>query len=265
MKAVVAADLDGTVVVNSRTVDAREAVVVMDSYASSSSVMSSRAAGLVEGLVGEQLLLPATTRTRAEYERMRWPGGLRPRVAVVANGAEILVEGVALPEWKASVTRALRDVDWDANEAARLLGAIAATTDVSVRSADGWFSVGVVRHASVMTRESIGYLESLVAPRGWVVSVQGRKVYLLPQGLTKQSALRHVVSRLGINVACSIGDSALDRGMLVQFGPAARPAFGELAAAEWLVEGVLVVDGDSPIRAAENLVLWASQSVRAVA
>ena len=71
------------------------------------------------------------------------------------------------------------------------------------------------------------------ADRGWVVSMQGRKIYALPRGLTKEAALAEIMQRVGGERLLAAGDGALDAGFLSMAGFAIRPAHGELAEMNW--------------------------------
>ncbi|MHC3394839.1 HAD family hydrolase, partial [Streptomyces lavendulocolor] len=45
------------------------------------------------------LFVPATTRTREQYHRIRLPGP-PPRDAICANGGHLRVDGVSDPDWR---------------------------------------------------------------------------------------------------------------------------------------------------------------------
>ena len=260
MTGVIAADLDGTLVVNSRTVQRQADLFTMDTYATSSSVMTKRAAVMVADLVAANRLLPVTTRTSAQYERMVWPGAGRPRAAVVANGAEIIVDGVKDLQWDAQVQDAMIACDWNPTRATSMLAAL--TSDqVRIRLADGWFAFAVLPSAAEIDLDAIAMLNVHAASLGWTVSVQGRKVYLIPDGVTKQAALGYLQDQHGFDVVCSVGDSLLDAGMLDLAPHAARPEFGELARLGWVTPGMYVVTGADPVKVAENVVLWATHQV----
>ena len=90
--------------------------------------------------------------------------------------------------------------------------------------------------------------------RGWVVSMQGRKIYALPAGLTKEAALAEVVRRAGgtgcwppgtarWTPACSAG-----RGRI-------RPPHGELSDTGWRAPHVRVADADG-VLAGEEMSRW---------
>ena len=82
------------------------------------------------------------------------------------------------------------------------------------------------------------------AQRGWVVSMQGRKIYALPRGLTKEAALGEVMRRAGADRLLAAGDGALDAGFLAMADAAIRPPHGELAETGWRAAHVQVARGD---------------------
>ena len=97
------------------------------------------------------------------------------------------------------------------------------------------------RHA----REQIPDLSELatqLAGDGWTLSVQGRKVYLVPAALTKEAALAEVVARAGTRWLAAAGDSLLDRGMLAAADIAVRPPHGELHEQGYQLPGMRLSD-----------------------
>lgn len=78
-------------------------------------------------------------------------------------------------------------------------------------------------------------------PRGWTVSLQGRKIYAVPRPLTKSAAVREVARRAGADLTLSIGDSLLDADLLLSTDLAWRPGHGELADTGWNTSGVVAL------------------------
>ncbi len=103
-----------------------------------------------------------------------------------------------------------------------------------------------------------GWLEELGAalePRGWSVSVQGRKAYAVPAGLTKGAAVARLA---GADPVLAAGDSLLDAPLLelgLASGGAVRPAHGELHDLGWAPPGLHVTTA-SGARAGEELLGW---------
>jgi hydroxymethylpyrimidine pyrophosphatase-like HAD family hydrolase len=232
-QALVATDLDGTVLFSDRAMGAerpdpaRLRPVDTDgrrTYA----YMTDTAVQRWTALVATGALVPATTRSVEQYLRLRLPGPA-PRYAVVCNGARILVDGASDPRWETAVRQRLgteavgfgevweQAVRW---HAAHGFAAVRAVEDffvyLTVSTRDERF-VSVAREASRWSRE-----------RGWRASLQGRKLYLLPRTLDKAPAVAELAARLGTDRLFAGGDSLLDERMLRAADAAIRPAHGEL-------------------------------------
>jgi hypothetical protein len=92
------------------------------------------------------------------------------------------------------------------------------------------------------------------APRGWTVSLQGRKVYAVPRPLTKAAAAVELRDRLG-GPLLAAGDSLLDADLLDVADWAIRPAHGELAEAGFTRDHLTVTD-TTGVRAGEEMLAW---------
>ncbi len=97
------------------------------------------------------------------------------------------------------------------------------------------------------------------------MSLQGRKVYAVPAGLSKAAAVQRLADRLGSRVLLAAGDSLLDRGLLelvlAAGGAAVRPAHGELHDLGWTGCHVTVAAG---AHAGEELLGWLGERADAL-
>ncbi|MEV7086897.1 HAD family hydrolase [Streptomyces sp. NPDC093085] len=201
------------------------------------SYLTETAAGLLARLASAAVFVPTTTRTREQYGRIRLPGPA-PRFAICANGGHLLVDGVSDPEWRERV-------------AARLAARCAPLAEISAylrktadpawlrkeRVAEDLFAYLVVDRA-LLPGEWVAELTDWARERGWSVSLQGRKVYVVPGPLTKSAAMREVARRTGAVRTLAAGDSLLDADLLLAADRAFRPGHGELAEAGWAGERV---------------------------
>lgn len=205
------------------------------------SYMTETAARLLGGLTERAVFVPATTRTREQYGRIRLPGP-PPRYAVCANGGHLLVDGHSDPDWHAGVRRGLADCAPLADIRARLRpsvcagrnGRTAATGDwlLKERVAEDLFAYLVVDRS----RLPGGWLEELAewaGPRGWTVSLQGRKIYAVPRALSKSAAVAEIARRTGAAPTYAAGDSLLDADLLLSADGGWRPGHGELRDSDW--------------------------------
>jgi hypothetical protein len=186
-------------------------------------------------------LVPVTTRTRAQYERVRLPA--QPRYAIVANGGHILEAGVPDREWSASLAARLESA---CAPLAEIIDHLQEVTDplwlLKSRVAEDLFAYLVVERA-LLPATFMAELTGWCALRGWSVSLQGRKVYCVPDLLTKSGAVAEVARRSGAVLTAAAGDSLLDADMLAAADVAVRPAHGELHDVGWLSANLRVTTG----------------------
>ena len=160
------------------------------------------------------VLVPATTRTPAQYARVELPGGPAPvrgreqrrahrrrrSAGPPAGGARSSVgspsDGAALAEIVGGWTQSRRAVGAQPQGRRRPV------------------LLPGRRRRGDCRRHSWATGPAWCADRGWVVSMQGRKIYALPGGLTKEAALAEVMRRVGGTRLLAAGDGALDAGML---------------------------------------------------
>lgn len=221
------------------------------------SFVTERAAALLTGVMATGRLVPVTTRTVAQFRRVHLPG-VPPRYAICTNGGHLLVEGAEDPDF----TRAVEDRLSAAGaphpevleEVRRRAGAAGTHVVHRVHDAAGLFCYAVVDRASLPA----AWLESLAAyaeERAWTVSVQGRKIYVVPAALTKAAAARELADRLGSTRMIAAGDSLLDADLLMAADEAIRPAHGELADRNWQ-QRHLAVTASTGVLAGEEIAEW---------
>lgn len=82
--------------------------------------------------------------------------------------------------------------------------------------------------------------------------LQGRKIYAVPQPLTKSAAVREVARRTGAEQILAAGDSLLDADLLHAADRGWRPGHGELADSGWRAANVEVLE-ETGIAAGEEI------------
>ncbi|MEV4616245.1 HAD family hydrolase [Kitasatospora sp. NPDC049258] len=268
----VASDLDRTLIYSNRALALEMpdrlaprllAVEVHDGRALS--FMTEDAAEMLVELTSLATFVPATTRTRAQYERVHLPGptpGWLPEYAICANGGHLLVNGVPDEDWQAEVRTRL---DAACAPLAEMVEHLAITADPEWthkrRVAEDLFAYLVVERAELPE----GWLAELTGwseERGWTVSLQGRKVYAVPAPLSKSAALAEVERRTGAATVLSAGDSLLDSELLLAADHGWRPGHGELAETGWTAPGVTALDRIG-VSAGEEIVRQILARVRA--
>lgn len=224
------------------------------------SFMTEAAVAAFEELRAAATVVPTTTRTVEQLARVHLPGP-PARFAIAANGGELLVDGAPDPAWAATVRSRLAGCAAPAEVAEHLRG-VAGGFVLSLRTAAELFCYAVVDRAA-LPPEWVPALAAWCAPRGWTVSLQGRKVYAVPGPLTKSAAAAEVLARTGGGPLLAAGDSLLDADLLAAADVAVRPAHGELAEAGYELPHLHVTAATGAAAGAE-LLGWLRDRVAAV-
>lgn len=255
-RVLVALDLDQTVVFSERAAgDAGPSVVVEHLDGAPLSSMTVGAHHAYAALAARHAVVPVTTRTVAQYSRITLP--VPAAQAVCANGGVLLTGGEPDPAWARWVSALSAAAAPVAAVEARLRAVEDQPWVRLVRVAEGLFCYLVAQSRDEVPADWLAELADWATGVGWGVSVQGRKVYAVPAGLTKAAAVARLSAQLGLPVVLAAGDSLLDRPLLelalATGGAAVRPAHGELHELGW---GGAHVTAASGARAGEELLLW---------
>ncbi|MGO3325583.1 HAD family hydrolase [Gordonia sp. (in: high G+C Gram-positive bacteria)] len=225
------------------------------------SFMTAPAVDALTALAAHTNVVPVTTRTRAQFERISLPGGPF-RYAVVSNGGRILCDGDDDALWRARLHERVSERSAPlADLHADLLSRIDDSWVQSTRIADDLF-VYLVVDPDRQPPDFVPSWREWCAPRGWTVSQQGRKIYAMPVAVTKSSAIAEVRRRLveeGVlptdAPVLAAGDGRLDADLLEFADHAIRPRHGELHDAGWTIPG-LKVTRVAGAAAAEEILAW---------
>jgi hypothetical protein len=259
----VATDLDRTLIYSRGALEAhgdteRELIAVETHEGKSASWMTASAAAAFAALASAALVVPVTTRTPEQWERIRLPGPA-PRYTITANGGILLVDGQVDHGWDAVVAAELTQVAplreiWEyASHVCR------PERTVKLRNARGLFCYAVLHRKRVppgFLAEAAGW----AADRGWQMSLQGRKLYWVPQSLTKSAAVAEIARRAGVSRTLAAGDSLLDADLLEAADRGIAARHGELVASGWTWPSV-VVTGQTGVRAGAEIVDWFAAEV----
>lgn len=234
MTVLVAADLDRTLIYSARaagTVDPADLICVETYEGRPASFMTHAAAADLKTLGNAVGLVPVTTRTVAQLARVRLPGP-PPRYAVAANGGILLVDGVGDDAWSTSVSTTLRASAPLAEVRAHLERVCRPEWTHGLRDAEQLFCYAVIERTA-LPAAFLPEVEEWAAARGWRTSLQGRKLYWVPVGLTKAAAVSEVARRSDADEVVAAGDSLLDIDLLERADRGIHPAHGEIFDIGW--------------------------------
>jgi hydroxymethylpyrimidine pyrophosphatase-like HAD family hydrolase len=217
------------------------------------SYMTHTSIELLQTLAGHALFIPVTTRTEEQYRRIFYIQEiLKPKYAVTSNGGKILIDGVLDQEWSAHIQRALKG----SASFADVRGAfeqISSPEWVKKMNFSDELFFTVILDPERVPLPVIDEFRHRLEGMGWHVSLQGRKLYLVPAGVNKGDAVLYIRDLIGARYIASAGDSLLDESLLNISDFALSPRHGELYARKPENEGVLYTRL-SGIKAAEELI-----------
>ncbi len=224
-----ASDLDRTLIYSTAFVKDYPAPVKAVETGNYYSYMSETAARLLTDMAGKVLFVPCTTRTVEQYRRIVFFQNELPcRYAITSNGANLLVNGLPDAAYRAGILSLLTD---DCGAGPDILkgfnGLSGANWAGPMRYADEAFYYCIVNRDQVPFEELADFSE-WAGKQNWRVSLQGRKLYLVPRVINKWTALQKVFEMAGDHKVVAAGDSLLDLPLVQGADYAVSPAHGEL-------------------------------------
>ncbi|MFI6871189.1 HAD family hydrolase [Nocardia sp. NPDC050406] len=260
----IATDLDRTMIYsrNAFGADANLRTVCVEHLEGAPlSFMTTTAAQRMRTLTEPAAVVPTTTRTIKQFNRIRLPGAPW-RYAVTSNGGNILVNGVPDMRWRIDLDAEVRAASATLSEvSAELRGRIDDSWATKFRIADHLFCYLVVK-PKLVPADFLAEWDSWCQARGWSASQQGRKIYTMPKVVCKSRAVAEVRRRLTESgeldtsaTYLAAGDGALDAEMLRAADSAIRPRHGELEQLNFTHPN-LTITRTAGILAGEEMVDW---------
>ncbi|QLY30956.1 HAD family hydrolase [Nocardia huaxiensis] len=267
-RTLIATDLDRTMIYSRNAIGADTelpTVCVEHLEGEPLSFMTIAAADRMRTLTEPAAVIPTTTRTIKQFNRIRLPGAPW-RYAVTSNGGNILVNGIPDMRWRIDLDAEVRSTSATLSEvSAELRSRIDDSFVSKFRIADHLFCYLVVKPKAVPA-DFLAEWDAWCRPRGWSASQQGRKIYTMPLAVCKSRAVAEVRRRLTESAELApgarllaAGDGALDAEMLRTADSAIRPRHGELEQLNWTSPN-LTVTRTSGIRAGEEIIDWFMRS-----
>jgi len=200
--------------------------------------------------------LPVTTRTQAQYERVTgiYKGDERPRFAIVSNGAVILEDGKPIQEWSDDIRERCMSRKTIIRELKpKVEQHFTEDWVLSVREADDWF-VYMILDRERFPEEKMDFYKQTFREIGWSLSLQGRKLYFMPESITKAGAMEYVRNRINATYVVAAGDSLLDLCLLEKADLGLLPAHGEAVKSDAALAGHIKITDKKGIKAGEEIV-----------
>jgi len=194
------------------------------------SFMTETAINKLKELSNKVVFVPVTTRTISQYRRIQlFQNEIKPKYAVVSNGGNVVIDGNIDEDWKNSIKSMISFECLSSSEVLQEFCKISNDNWVlSQRTADDLF-LYFITDQTVIPHDELDCFGKWVTNNGWTISLQGRKLYLVPNCINKWSAISYVRELAGASKISAAGDSLLDLCMLEKSDFAITPMHGEIA------------------------------------
>ncbi|PFG02901.1 HAD family hydrolase [Bacillus sp. es.036] len=215
-----ASDLDRTLIYSHRMIDpstATDVHLIETLDGKDISYISSYSRKALQKLNNEIYFIPVTTRTIEQYQRITlFQTAIQPEYAITSNGGHILKDGNVVKGWsdqlKASLETCLSLPVFIRQLEERITG----NWVERIRQADHLFIYLIIQRDQV-SREELSSLFEWAREQGWQPSLQGKKLYFVPNPVNKWKAVEYLKNELGLSYVYTAGDSLLDYE-LVKYG-----------------------------------------------
>ncbi|WP_059283363.1 HAD family hydrolase [Bacillus coahuilensis] len=226
-----ASDLDRTLIYSKR---------MLELYPSSASVrlieslngkdisyMTEKAIERLKDFHSKALFVPVTTRTEEQFKRISlFQKEIEPTYSITTNGAKILYKGLEMKDWTKMIEEQLMDCA-SIEMVEHYILQLNAPWLKKVNRAENRFLYCIIER-DLLDTTSKQEIEKYAKKWGWQLSLQGRKLYLVPRVISKWNAVEYVANILGVETVFTAGDSLLDYDLLRQGTHSIAPKHGEV-------------------------------------
>ncbi|MCT4592846.1 MAG: hypothetical protein N4A57_01020 [Anaeromicrobium sp.] len=250
-----ASDLDRTLIYSKKFIEniCREEIVLVERMDEKEiSYMTKKAFDHLSKLKDKLLFVPVTTRTIKQYKRIFMLNEvISPKYAVVSNGGNILIDGKVDEEWRSIIQSKLKEcapIDEIRNEFDKVKGHWV----LRGYDADNLFLYNIVDEENVH-KETLDIFNKWLDKMNWNMSLQGRKLYFVPNCINKWSPIEYIKNMEKKNTVFASGDSLLDMPILNMANYSIAPTHGEIYKTYDKIDTIEFTD-ESGILCAEEII-----------
>lgn len=227
-----ASDLDRTLIYSKRFIGDMckdDLVAVETNNNKVTSFMTRESLDLLKEIASNVMLVPITTRTKDQYLRINiFEEEISNKYAVTTNGGSIFIDRKLDTDWDTMIKEKLKDCQ-DIEKVIEMQRRMVTNPAITKRRvAEDMFFYNVI-DLDKDKSSNFDEFDEYLSENGWTKYDQGRKIYYVPDALTKKKALIYIMEREGIKNSLVAGDSLLDLSMLEIASKGFVPLHGELA------------------------------------
>lgn len=234
MNFIFASDLDQTLIYSSRfledfTIEEKEEIDLVEVLDGREiSFMSKISKKQIKSLMSKGFFVPVTTRTMAQFDRIKFfSEECKLKYAITSNGGNILINGKISEEWQNIIAEKLTNNSINGEIVLEEFNKI--RTDIWAKEcklADELFYYTIIDRVN-LPKEALEVFDIWLENNGWNMSIQGRKLYLVPKCVDKWEAVKYIASLENIDYSICAGDSKLDFNMVANSTKGIIPSHGK--------------------------------------
>ncbi|MCF4015898.1 HAD-IIB family hydrolase [Clostridium sporogenes] len=228
-----ASDLDRTLIYTKKLIDAAHIkhVVLVERYLGKElSFMTKNTIEKLKLINNKILFIPVTTRTTEQYNRIFGiKEEINPKYVVTSNGGIILEHGEINIEWNKIIKRVLTNSTRASIVEKQFLKSFSDLSWINkmVFRDDLFFSVHF-DEINNNSKEELKNFENWIIKNQWHISLQGKKLYIVPNEVNKWNAISYIKDKEKKQKIISAGDSYLDYPILINANYSIGALHGEL-------------------------------------
>lgn len=227
-----ASDLDRTLIYSRKLIedDDKDIVLVEKHEDREISFMRKKTLEALKKLSEDILFIPVTTRTMEQYKRIFiMKDYIKPTYAITSNGGNILVNGEVDELWREEVNKKISKIVNHEIVKERFLSTFSDTSWIKkMIFRDNLFYSLHFEDKSLVNLEKLESFKFWVEENQWKVSLQSRKLYIVPKFVNKWDAVLYIKNKENKTRVISAGDSYLDYPILINADYSICPSHGEL-------------------------------------
>ena len=152
-------------------------------------------------------VVPVTTRTLQQYERVKGTlENFNCRFALILNGAVLIKDGIIDETWLAQSKELAKGASQEMDRAVTL---IENSENVLIRYSDGLFAYATAPYPEMLSQQIKRTVDTSLVK----LFFDNRKVYCVPQILSKGNAIKRLLNILESEQTLAVGDSNNDLSM----------------------------------------------------
>ena len=226
-----ASDLDRTLIYSKRMLEqypTKNYQLIETLEGKEISYISDRTNKILQKMNNEMFFIPVTTRTVDQYRRITlFQTAIKPEYAITSNGGHILKGGEVVNEWSERIRASLEQCMPLDVFVRQLESLVTGSWIERIRHADHLFVYLIIKRDDVSSEE-LTYLFEWAKEQGWQPSLQGRKLYFVPNPVNKWNAVEFLKEELSLSFLYTAGDSLLDYELVYNGDLGYIPSHGEV-------------------------------------